>query len=225
MKNLASFAVSSLFVSLVGCGDNNIDPQILKFPSSCLEAGGGDVPRDGARTLYFQNDEQKPWQAYCHKGDEYLVADDPLASSMIANAQGDELRTEYARLRIDPETLTIDITDATFATTTGGPLDLGGGVVVTNAPAGVAISCMGANGSSFSLLNVTETPFRVKTQYVVAGTAANGYVGVHRDQRWIETWVEGECGSIVPTGMTGLPVNLADGWQLELVYAGPEVVI
>lgn len=227
MTNLASFAMSSMFVSLVatGCGDNGAEltEAQLQFPASCLEAGGGLEPASGAQTLYVGNDALQPWKAMCIEGDEFLVTDSSSYGA-ITDAQGDLLMTEFRYLRIDPASLAIDLTDTRFANTTGTPKDLGNGVVAREVPAGVAISCAGANGAAHSLLAITETPFRITTTFELSATATGGHVGVHRDGRWIETWVEGSCGSIAPAGVTGMPIDLEkEHAMIALAYAGPEV--
>jgi hypothetical protein len=90
MKNLASIALSTLFVTnlLAGCiGGDNAEPDSdsddqmepdqgsasqppaatpIEFPKTCAEAKVGIAAvHDGEHILYIDGDEQKPWSAYC----------------------------------------------------------------------------------------------------------------------------------------------------------------
>src|SRR5689334_9435989 len=143
MKQITSIALASLLASsLVGCGDNAepdptmqgqgsgsgtgsgsaVTPTAMQFPSSCMDVGNGVAPADGEYKLYLGGDEKKPWTAYCHGGDEFLSVNDytnwgEIANGGWANPGPDGIRTIYTKLRIDPGTLMIDISDETFART------------------------------------------------------------------------------------------------------------
>ena len=71
MKNLTCFAVSALALNVIGCGDNLepedvMDEKPIEFPRTCAElAQGHRNYADADRTLYLDNDETKPWTAYC----------------------------------------------------------------------------------------------------------------------------------------------------------------
>lgn len=232
MKHLTSFALSSLFVSmsLVGCGDNleadDVDDPTTpapRFPASCADAGNGRVLPAGEITLYAGGDEARPWKAYCHGNAEYLTVNDPTTNfgeyaAGGPRAIGTAVRTEYAKLRIDPDTFTIDIADQTFARTTGSlTLD---GTPVTSMPLGVAGACDGLTTFGGAGIDITGTPFVIQTAYASGGVVDDANMTLFRDGQWLEAWAGGSCAHIAPDAVPGLPINqLADGWVLKLAYS------
>jgi hypothetical protein len=221
MKNLLSFACSSLLVSLVGCGDNVSVPDgvAAQFPSTCQESADS---ADGTHTLYVGNDETKPWTAFCHLGNEYLPLNNDATFGEIATGgaiTGDTVRTSYRMLRIDPVSLLVDITDTTYATSSGRATF--NGKTLTSAPAGVAFACDGSNTTASSQIAFIDTPF-IAQKYATGGTSANGHVALFRKDRWQESFVSGSCGQIAPQGVAS-PLELTDGFTLQLTYAGPLV--
>lgn len=236
MKNFAStrpsFVLSSLLASmaLVGCGDN-LEPgsgqpggtgqPATPFPASCADAGNGAVLPDGDVTLYAGGDEARPWTAYCHDNDEYLPVTDPTTNfgeyAAGGQAVGTAVRTEYAKLRIDPQTFTIDISDQTFARTTGS-LTVNG-TVVTSMPLGVAAACDGLTTIGGAGIDLTGTPFVISTSWTQGGVVDDANSALFRDGQWFEAWAGGACAHIAPAAVQGLPVNqLADGWVLKVAY-------
>lgn len=250
-KNIASFGLASLLVSsLVGCGDNaapgpmqqgqgsntTTTPVAIPFPASCMDAGNGQQVPDGEYTLYVGGDEHKPWKAYCHGGDEFLsVHDDTNFGGYGAGGwtQGTDVRTTYTKLRIDPATLTIDITDQTFARTEGDLNYLG--EHITSMPVGVAMSCGGSATYSTGNIDLIGTPFKIATQFalgsvdvVVSGApqapvVPTGGSADAQDGQWLEMWVQGECGFVGPTGMTA-PTKLANGYLLKVEWFVPTTI-
>lgn len=234
-KQLASFAFSSLVASITGCGDNtepppdadNTDDQTApQFPASCMDAGNGKPVPDGVYTLYVQGDETKPWKAYCHQMNEYVAVDSDTNYGELAaggTAVGSSVRTSYSRLRIDPETLVIDVSDQTFATSQG-YINIGA-TEVTSMPLGIAMACDGANGYATTTIDLTRTPFAIDTSYLLGGTPVGGSHALFRDGRWFEAWVQGSCGFAAPAGVQDMPVNqLADGFVLKVELVGPEQI-
>lgn len=246
-KNIVSFGLASLLIStLVGCGDNaepdpmqgqgsngGTAPVAMQFPASCMDAGNGQQVADGEYTLYVGGDEHKPWKAYCHQGDEFLPVNDFTNFGRYGVGgwvQGTDVETTYTKLRIDPETLTIDINDQTFARSQGELNYLG--ERITSMPLGVAMSCAGSASYSTANIDLTGTPFKIATQFalgsqdvVVAGApqapvTPTGGSADAREGQWLEMWAQGECGFIGPTGMA-LPTKLANGYLLEVEWFVP----
>jgi hypothetical protein len=237
----------SLFVALVGCGDNaepdpnmtgqgsDNTPVAIQFPASCMDAGNGQQVANGEYTLYVGGDEHKPWKAYCHNGDEFLsVNDDTNFGSYVAGGwtQGQDVRTVYTKLRIDPATLTIDITDQTFARSDGNLNYLG--ETITSMPLGVAMACAGSATYGSGNIDLTGTPFKIATQFVlgsvdvvVAGAPQapvipTGGSADAREGQWLEMWAQGECGFVGPTGITGN--KLANGYVLKVEWFVPTTI-
>lgn len=234
MKHITSIA---LLVSLVGCGDNGApdpvadptsNPTPMAFPASCMDAGNGGPVADGEYTLYIGGDEDKPWKAYCHGGDEFLTVNDYTNFGRYVaggHAVGTDVETTYTKLRIDPQTLTIDISDQTFATSVG-TLDRRTDHI-TSMPVGVAMACAWSAAHSTANIDLLNTPFRIVSQFAVQGTgfgpsAPGGGASLDRNGQWLETWAYGECGYVAPVGMSDTPINqLADGWQLKVEWFVP----
>jgi hypothetical protein len=214
-NTLKQSLLSLTIASLAGCGDNVSAPaEPLPFPATCQEAGKS----DGDVKLYVDNDEHKPWTAYCHGGDEYLPSFGGGSYGEITS--GGNLRTEFQRIRIDPVTLTLDSTDYTFATNTGSATLAG--KPVEHAPLGIAIACEGSNESAGAYLYFVDQPFRIKTKLVVSAAASSGHVSFDREDHMIESWVYGgtDCAFIAPQEITSLPTKLADSWMIELEWVG-----
>lgn len=236
MKHITSLA---LFVSLVGCGDNTspdptadpdptVDPTPIAFPASCMDAGNGGRVADGEYTLYVGGNEHEPWNAYCHGGNEFLTVNDYTNYGQYAaggHAVGTDVTTTYTKLRIDPQTLTIDISDQTFATSVG-TLDRRTDHI-TSMPLGVAMACAGSATYGTANIDLTGTPFRIVSQFSLDGTgfgpsAPDGGFALFRENQWLEAWAYGECGYVAPRGMATSPINqVADGWQLKVEWFVP----
>jgi len=230
MKNISNILFASLVASsLVACGDNVgpdpvTDPVVSPtpaFPASCMEAGNGNVLPDGDMKLYFQNNEQQAWTAYCHDGNEYLTLTDSIANygelSEGGLAVGTSVRTEYQRIRIDAETLTVDISDQTYAKSTGHITV--NGVEVTSMPLGIAMACGGPTSYASTMVDLHNTPFAIATTFAPAGTSDKAGSTTYNDEQTLEGWAEGECGFLAPEKMVSMPVNkLADGYVLKLTW-------
>jgi hypothetical protein len=87
---------------------------------------------------------------------------------------GTDVRTSFTKLRIDPKTLTIDIGDLTFATSTGQVLHANGGYV-TQVPYAVALDCT-ASSTGAANIDLTGTSFAVKSVFYANGWYASGSI-------------------------------------------------
>jgi hypothetical protein len=233
----------SLFVALVGCGDNvepdpatPTTPVAIAFPASCMDAGNGQQVSDGDYKLYVGGDEHKPWNAYCHGGDEFLAVNDFSNFGRYGAGgwtQGTDVQTTYTKLRIDPDTLTIDITDQTFAHSEGDLNYLG--EHITSMPLGVAGACAGSASYASANIDLTGTPFKIATQFtigsndvVVAGAPQAAVIPTGgsldaREGQWLEMWVQGECGFFGPTGITNA-TKVTNGYLLKVEWFVPATI-
>jgi len=223
MKTITSLALQA-FVSnlLVGCvvGDN-LTP-VPDFPKSCAEIATGDEDaKDGEYKLFVDADATKPWKAYCDDmrgaATEYLTLPDggDLNWSTFLDAAGNEVRTRFDKVRIDPVTLKIDISDQTFAMSTGSLTH--NGTTVTSMPFGVAMSCGG--GYASAQINVIRTPFVFVDKFDVGGaTGASGNANPWSTNQVVEMWADGNCAWIAPTAAPANPMNDAGDFLIELTY-------
>ena len=203
-----------------------------------MDVGDGQAPADGDYKLYVGNDEHKPWTAYCHQGDEFLSVNDytnfgELAVGGWAVGGASGVRTTYTKLRIDPATLMIDISDQTFSRTDGGPLNILTDYV-TSMPLGVAMSCADTATYGSANVDLTGTPFKIATKFTLASTvltpggtaytspAPHGGSADAREGQWLEMWAQGECGFFGPDGVGANPINkLPKGYVLQVEWFVP----
>jgi hypothetical protein len=221
--------------SLVACGDNQGDPNgggagssmpaAMPFPASCADVAQGEPLPDGPQMLYVDNDPAKMWQAFCHDTNEYLTLPSTNADANFGiyqaggDALGQSVKTQYARVRIDPATLTIDIADRTFATSTG-DITHSGDPDATTMPFGVAMACGGDLVIAKSEIDLSGTPFDVAlTEFAPNGVNPYGEATL-RDPQVMQLTTDGSCGWEGPSSMAaGEPINLAGpAYVLHLTY-------
>ena len=235
MKKLSSLLLSLLATNaLVGCiGDNTEpadpevpDPQptVIPFPRSCAEVRQSHSwANDGRRTLFVDHDANKPWIAYCVDMDsspkEYLnLPGDMNFSRYTAGGRspGTDVETRYDKVRIDPITLKVDISDQTFAISTGSLMHLGV-TPVTSMPLGVAMSCGG--GGASANVDLSGTPFLIEDKFATAGDVGHtGTAFVWWTNQNEEMWADGDCGWVGPDLVPANPMNNAGSFLIQLSY-------
>jgi hypothetical protein len=143
-----------------------------------LGAGAG----DGLYTLFVGGDSLRQWPAYCAgmagTPAEYLPLPPPTSVSTKVNfaqliSAGQTVETTFNRVRINPTTLQVDISDKTFATSTG--MASANGHAIASVSFGVAASC--------------DSATTAKAQVSTAGT----YMTVSLPNQWV-------TGGVGPTG-------------------------
>jgi len=232
---LGAFAL--LTVGCVGAEDIDLDEEQLGEveealggppPASCLDIRTA-TPQagDGAYVLHIGHDPAKPWTAHCHNmatsPAEYLslphVGPSENFSQYTAGGavSGTDVRTRYGKIRIDPATLLVDISDQTFTTSTGQLTH--GGEAVTSMPFGVAMSC-DASASGVGNVDLRGTPFAVATaEFLQGGTSSSGSATYSSNDRVVSLTGGGYCGWTCASPATFNPFNDAGDFQLSLVYA------
>lgn len=131
---------------------------------------------------------------------------------------GTDVRTRFTKLRIDPATLTVDVGDLTFATSTGTLQHAH--APVTSMPYGVAMSCdHGVLG--VGNIDLRGTPFSVADPFEVQGFDAAGSSTPSADGQVVDLTGRGMCGWIGAAPGGWQPMNPAPGhFDLELTVAG-----
>jgi hypothetical protein len=196
-------------------------------PATCQEIRAAHpTAGDGLYTLFVEHDPAKPWKAHCHDmagtPAEYLnlkVGPSVNFSQYTAGGavSGTNVRTRYGKIRIDPETLEVDISDQTFSTSSGSLVH--GGETVTSMPFGVAMSC-DATDSGVGNIDLTGTPFAVATgEFLQGGAGSSGSSVYSSDDRVVDLTGGGFCGWTCASPATFNPFNDAGDFQLALVYA------
>jgi len=204
----------------------------VKFYSSCADIHRHLVKApDGDYLLY---DNGNLFTVYCDDMStmprEYidLTSTGPWANFSQYTAggasPGKNVRTTFKKLRVNPDNLTVDIGDLTFASSTGS-LKHSNSVQVTSMPYGVAMSCtkpQAANG--VANIDLRWTPFQVNSTFTVGGYLAKGSAVVTQNKQLVNLTGGGYCGWNEPTGGPFNPYNPKPGlYDLKLTCASGSV--
>lgn len=172
---------------------------------------------DGNVTLYLDGDPTKPWTAFCASmataPAEYLSVDAPHNISQYASggaSLGTPVMTTFSRVRFDPVSHKIDISDRTFATSTGSLNHAGGGTLVTSMPYGVAMDCRGTTSQAGQAsIDLTKTGFALDatTVFLTSGNQPGGMAQISADHRRARLTGGGNCGWTAPAGTPINPFN------------------
>jgi hypothetical protein len=189
---------------------------------------------------YLINNEGNAFQVYCDNMDgtpvEYLSlwdSDENYAQYTAGGASpGTNVRTNYSRVRLLPDTLQIDISDNSYSTSVGS-LQHAGGATVTSMYYAVAMDCLG-NGSyqGVGRIDLRDTPFWVSLSpdpFRGCGYApGGGWIWISPGQE-LDLWGGGNCGWFQPSGDCIYDPFHSEGEEppspqpiLELSYLRPE---
>jgi GON domain-containing protein len=197
-------------------------------PASCQDIRNANPnAQDGHYALHIGHDSAKRWTAYCHNmasaPAEYLTLPSAGPSANFSQytaggaVSGSNVRTNYAKVRIDPASLLVDIGDQAFASSSG-QLTHGGGPV-TSMPFGVAMSC-DASPSGVGNIDLRGTPFAVAAgEFLVGGAGSSGSAVYSNDNRVVSLSGGGYCGWICASPDTFNPFNDTGDFQLALAFA------
>jgi Leucine-rich repeat (LRR) protein len=163
---------------------------------------------------------------------EYLTLADPASNFAQYTAggysePGTDVRTEYSRVRLLPDTLKIDIRDQRYVSSNGGSLKHGGSDIwVTSVYYGVAMDCRGdSSAQGVARIDLRGTPFTVDDPFMQCGWHPGGSATFSEGHQVVVLTGGGECGSVQPSpDCLPEPFNDTGGPQpiLELGYLGPE---
>lgn len=183
---------------------------------------------DGSYTLYYMGDPAMPWTAYCRDMAsaplEYLTL--PSAATNFAQytaggqyATGTSVLTSYRRVRFVVDVGMVDISDRTFATSTGELQEEGThSATVTSMPYGVAASC-DDTASGSAMIDLTGTAFAVTSgQFMPGGYLGTGAATYSSGNHVVSITGGGYCGWDGP-GTLADPVSNSGGAQLVLEYS------
>ncbi|WP_220448259.1 GON domain-containing protein [Nonomuraea diastatica] len=188
------------------------------------------IARDGT---YLLINNGNVFTAYCHNmattPSEYITlartGQDVNFSQYTAGgaSPGTNVRTAFTRLRVDPRTLTVDIGDLTFASSTGSLRH--GSTTVTSMPYGAAMACNGrADGRGN--IDLRDTPFRVNDTFVTGGNVPSGSASVSARNQVVGLLGGGYCGWITSAPAMYNPFNPGPGTpHIELRCARNGVIL
>jgi hypothetical protein len=155
------------------------EPGEAEYPASCRELRAQDPgATDGDYQLFVDGDPTRPWDVYCHDmadgAREFVTLptagpDSNASRLQVFDEHGySSVVTLYSRVRIDPQTLEIDIGDLTFSRSAGTatPEDQ----VVTSMSFGVAAACSVDPDVSMyasSSIDLDGTPFAIASTFCI----------------------------------------------------------
>ena len=196
------------------------------FPGTCTDIHNQDPKaKDGNYILY---NGTTIFTVYCYDmagtPREYITLAQTGANANYSQytaggaSPGTNVRTMFTKLRIDPATLTVDIGDLTFATSTGSLDHSGGGTTVTSMPYGAAMSCVGGGDTSgVGNINLRGTPFQVAATFTLGGAAPAGSAVFSAGNQIVNLTGGGYCGWITPSPAMYNPFNPTPGeYHLQL---------
>lgn len=183
---------------------------------------------DGTYKMYVGGNAGKPWSGFCAgmatTPHEYLTLTGTNFAQYSSGgaSPGTDVKTTYSKVRLDPKTLKINISDRTFATSTG-MLNHDNMTQVTSMPYGVAMDCIGnKSATGMAQIDLTGTSFALTgaNEFARAGNMSGGSVQLTPSNRQATITGGGFCGWVAPAGAPVNPFNdNANGTLLQLMYA------
>lgn len=200
-----------------------------KIPTSCADFKEADPNLfDGLYTLFYEGDLDQPWEVDCVDMPgvprEYIPlvntgGDYNFGQYTVSAGQGGDtsVRTNYMGLRVDPETLQVDIDDRTFASSSG--MLFHNMIPVSEMFLGIAMGCQQVNlANGVANIDLTGTPFFVDHEFLQCGWMPAGMAEFSNDGQVVEITGGGHCGWSTPAPCgVNLETNTT-GIQLQLGY-------
>ncbi|MEO6773877.1 MAG: EGF domain-containing protein [Kofleriaceae bacterium] len=201
-------------------------------PQTCADLANHGVHVDSStHTLYLDGLASQPWTVFCAGtgtgAKEYLALTGANTSiyQQGGASPGTDVKTTFTKIRFVVATKTIDVSDRTFATSTGKLNHSGDGTMVTSLPFGVAMNCKGQNDTSTTAnfdLSATHFAFTGNAAFAGGGSAFGAMTSVTSNNQKAQLKGGGYCGWNAPVGAPSNPfndnVNATNGQLLTLGY-------
>ena len=211
LRLVCSALVGSL--SLVACGpmaeakpsqvtDSAATQSLVPGPlaTSCAELKAAGLEMERNHVLYLNAEFSKPYVAFCDAaGGTYLTlpTGPDINFSQYINVRGHSVTTTWNRVKLDPATLTLDVSDFRFSTSTGGIPDWN----AYTASYGMAGDCSRANSSAGRAnVNLTGLPFAVTATWSTNGYYPAGGATRSSHDQIVDITGGGFCGSTAVDG-------------------------
>lgn len=184
---------------------------------------------DGSYTLYLGGDPSKPWTGFCAGMSatprEYLSLTATNSAQYAAGgaSPGTDVKTTYSRIRFNPVTMKIDISDRRFATSQGRLTHSNNGPTVTSMPYGVAMDCVANNSATgVAIVDLTGTAFALigASEFAEGGNKPGSSTTLMNGNKQATIHGGGFCGWNAPSGAPMNPFNdnVKSGELLEVRY-------
>jgi hypothetical protein len=211
----------------------NTDGSFVCYaPQACADlASHGVTISNSSDTLYLDGLASQPWTVYCAgtgaTAKEYLTLTGSNTSlyQQGGASPGMDVKTAFTKIRFVVATKKIDVSDRTFATSTGMLNHSGDGIMVTKLPYGVAMNCKGSNDQSTTAnfdLSATHFAFTGAGAFSGGGSGFAATTTPSAANQKVKLQGGGNCGWNAPTGAPSNPFNdnidAANGQLLALVY-------
>lgn len=211
-----STILAAVCATLPVAGGTSAHAAPIRLFNSCQDIHRAIPPaRDGTYLLYNNGNI---FTVYCHHmattPSEYIdlakTGQDVNFSQYTAGgaSPGRNVRTTFTRLRVDPKTLTVDIGDLTFASSTGSLRH--DSTAVTSMPYGVAMSCT-SQADGRGNIDLQDTPLRVDNKFATGGFNASGAATPSPSGQVVDLRGGGYCGWITPAPALYNPFNPKPG--------------
>lgn len=208
----------------------------FELPETCRDVvDAAPDATDGSYLLYLEHDPLRPWEAYCHdmqnQPREFLTLPAETVDANTSRLQSYDGRlystvtTTYRRVRLDPRTLEVDISDQTFADSSGAAT-VEGRVDVRSMPFGVATACSTSPDidiAARSSIDLDGTPFALASDFCVrdadpdlsstwrSNTKGRAELAVFATDLEV-------CAVASPAPCLDAPYNDSGAFQLQLSY-------
>lgn len=202
-------------------------------PQTCADlAAHGVTVNNSSHTLYLDGVATQPWTVFCAgsgaSAKEYLSLSGSNTSvyQQGGDSPGTDVKTSFTKIRFIVATKLVDISDRTFATSTGMLNHSNSGTMVTSMPYGVAMNCKQPNDSSTTAsfdISATQFAFDTLSTFAKGGSQAGGSISLSSQNQKLAVHGGGYCGWEAPAGAPANPFNdnvdSTNGQLLALVYA------
>ncbi len=188
---------------------------------------------DGPYTLYLGGNASKPWPAYCagmaNTPHEYLSLTGTNFAQYSSGGNnpgspGMNVISTYSKVRFDSVTMKVDISDRTFATSTGTLNHMKSGTTVTSMPYAVAMDCVGPGSmTGIAQIDLTGTSFALvgANEFINDGNSSAELIQMPNNQHATING-GGNCGWAGPVNTPLNPFNnnvdSTNGTILQLMY-------
>lgn len=212
-------------------------PSERELPETCRDVvDAAPDAADGEYLLFIERDVGRPWEAYCHdlqgQPREFLSLPsdgDGANISRLQSFEGDRFGsvvTRYSRVRIDPHTLEVDVSDQTFAVTEGSAT-VENRAEVKAMPFGVATACSVSSDvliAAQSAIDLAGTPFAIDSEFCVRDadeTLSTVWRSNTKGRADLTVYASDPevCATASPAPCLDAPFDDSGGFQLQLRYA------
>jgi hypothetical protein len=201
-------------------------------PQTCADiATHGVAVNNSSHTLYLGGLATQPWTVYCAgagaNAKEYLSLTGANTSVYDhgGDSPGTDVKTSFTKIRFVVATKLIDISDRTFASSTGSVNHSNTGTMVTSMAYGIAMNCKAPNDNSTTAnfdISATHFAFDPGSTFSTYGSQASGSAALSSQNQKLAVKGGGFCGWEAPTGTPMNPFNgnvdSTNGQLLALVY-------